>query len=192
MKTTQSLTFSVLALLAPQDRFVATEAVVENPPAIEEVCWEFGAPRLVRGYCVSEAVYSCKSSESSASRKTFYAVPLDDLDCSSVRTPQDFFSIDLFEGDDSFLSVVAGVARILADAGSARLGMKDAGICDTAINELLERRMSAAVLLKISVDFSDDNKDRYEVIFRLPESGQTIGISINDDGSRPEWALLLR
>jgi hypothetical protein len=153
-------------------------------------CWDLQAVGLERGYCVADARYLCGSEGASLLKKKFYAVPRLGESCSTLRMEQDFFSADLFQGDEDFLRVVANASLIVRDTRLAEAGLKEAGFSKSVIDELLAHRMACAILLKFNLSAEGD-QDRFDLVFRLPESEQTVVLSLNQDGSDPEWALLL-
>lgn len=157
-----------------------------------QIIERFSKPRFIEDVCMAKvsSTTSCLDGRRDLApvEGNYIAIPYSSS-CASLRVGRDFFPQSAFGGDSYFHEVLRQVAmelRIQANAPSPEIRY----LGESAVRELLERQMSAMVDLQLEPTASDD-VERYTATFYLPDSGDTVSLSIDIDGSDSEWALVL-
>lgn len=151
-----------------------------------EIRKEFSKLEMVDRFCFSEVkvVRVCGGHESSIYDR-YLAVPLNINNCEGLQLNRDFFSEKLYESDSYFLNAVREIAVFVRGSvieKSDGLEMVDHGV----IKELSELQMAAGSELRLSL-IQQGDVDRFNMSFHLPRSQSVLSLSINEDGSDPEW-----
>lgn len=143
-------------------------------------------PAFRSGLCISTVTIISECADGQAvgeEREQHVAFPARPGTCDSLRVSRDFFPESIFGSDEAFLATLRHVSEVLREE-------RFAGLRKDLVHELSEGQMSLLVAFGLDPN-SDGELERFRLTFHLPKNQRDVVLMINEDGSEPEWAILM-